>query len=245
LDTPGAHEPVSRLNQEMMKAVREALAGVDLVLLLVDASRRRHPEDELALALARSFAGPSLLVLNKIDLVEKPSLLPLLDYYRRQHDFRDYLPVSALTGENLPLLESTVVANLPGGERFYPAEELTDQPLRFLAAEIVREKILHETREEVPHAVAVVVDQFEEPAGGGRGLYRIHATVFVEREGQKGIVIGAQGQRLKKVGQAARKELEALLDAKVFLELFVKTRPDWRDDPRVAQLVDWRHGRTD
>lgn len=248
VDTPGTHEAGTRLNREMMKAVRQAVQGVDLVLLVVDASRPRNEEDDLALQLARGFAGPSLLVLNKIDLIEKEALLPLIDYYRQQHDFRDYLPVSALTSDNLKLLEDTIIANLPEGPPLYPPDTLTDQPMRFLAAEIIREKVLHETRQEVPHAVAVVVDKFEEPEpqpesdAGRHGLVRIHATVFVEREGQKGIVIGAGGQRLKKVGQAAREELEVLLGSRIYLELFVKARADWRDNPRVLELVDWRHG---
>jgi len=248
VDTPGTHEGPTRLNRRMMKTVQEALEGIDAVLLVVDASRAPNDEDDLALELARSSGRPVVLALNKIDLIDKPALLPLIARYQQRHDFRDYLPVSALRGENLPLLERALVAQLPEGPSLFPPDALTDQPVRFLAAEIIREKILHETRQEVPHAVAVVIEKFEEPAAQGdgagpaaRGLTRILATILVEKDSQKGIIIGAGGQRLKKIGQAARKEIESLQGGKVFLVLYVKTRPDWRELPAVEQLIDWRH----
>jgi GTP-binding protein Era len=239
LDTPGVHRPHTRMNQEMMRAVRDALEGVDLLVALVDASRPTNEEDEMTVELARRFAGPSLLVLNKIDLIRKEALLPLIERFRQLHDFREFIPMSALRGENLDLLERKIVECLPEGPALYPEDTYTDQPLRFMAAEIVREKILHETREEVPYATTVTIEQFEE-AQGENGLARIRAVILVEREGQKGIVIGAQGQRLKKVGQEAREELEALLGCRVLLELIVKAQPDWREHPGVERLIDWR-----
>lgn len=239
LDTPGVHHPRTRMNQEMMRAVRDALEGIDLLLVLVDSSRPTNEEDNMTVEIARKFPGPSFLVLNKIDVIQKQALLRLIDRFRQLHDFREFIPVSALRGENLDLLERKIVEYLPEGPALFPEDTYTDQPLRFLAAEIIREKILHETREEVPYATTVVVEQFEEPQGEN-GLARIRAVILVEREGQKGILIGAKGQRLKKVGQEAREELEALMGCRVFLELFVKAQPDWRQHPGVERLIDWR-----
>ena len=241
VDTPGTHRPSTRMNEQMMRAVREALEGVDLVLLLLDASRPTDEEDEMALELTRGSRAPAFLLLNKIDGIHKPELLPLIDTWREKHDFREIIPVSALTRENCALLERKIVETLPEGPAYFPADTLTDQPLRFLAAEIIREKIFHETRQEVPYATAVVIEKFEEPAEGSRSLTRIAATILVEREGHKGILIGAGGQKLKAIGRAARKELEDLLESKVFLELFVKTREDWREQDGVERLIDWRH----
>jgi GTP-binding protein Era len=239
LDTPGVHSPRTRMNQEMMRAVRDALEGVDLLVALVDASRPTNEEDEMTVELARKFSGPSFLVLNKIDAIRKEALLPLIERFRQMHDFREFIPVSALRGENLELLARKIIEYLPEGPALFPEDTYTDQPVRFMAAEIIREKLLHETREEVPYATTVTIERFEEPKGEN-GLARIHAVILVEREGQKGIVIGAQGQRLKKVGQEAREELEALMGCRVFLELFVKVQPDWREHPGVERLIDWR-----
>ena len=239
LDTPGVHNPHTRMNQEMMRAVRDALEGVDLLLVLVDSSRPTNEEDEMTVEIARKFSGPSFLILNKIDVIRKEALLPLIERFQKLHDFSEFIPVSARRGENLDLLEKKIVEYLPEGPPLFPEDMYTDQPLRFLAAEIIREKILHETREEVPYATTVVVEQFEE-AQGENGLARIRALILVEREGQKGILIGVKGQRLKKVGQEAREELEALMGCRVFLELFVKAQPDWREHPGVERLIDWR-----
>jgi len=242
VDTPGVHRPASRLGEKMMEAVREALEGIDLALVVVDASRAPGEEDEQAVALARAFAGPSFLLLNKIDSIAKPALLPLIERFRGLHAFEEFLPLSALTGENVKLLEERIIARLPEGPVYFPPDTLTDQPERFLAAEIVREKILLETRQEVPHGVAVVVDTFDESEAESRNLLRLHMVIFVEKENHKGILIGAGGARLKKIGQAARLELEKLLGRRVYLELLVKTREDWRDREGVERLVDWRHG---
>ena len=242
VDTPGVHRPHSRLNRQMMAAVQEALEGVNLVLLVVDAARRPSREDEQAVELVRSFGGPGFLVLNKIDLIEKPALLSLIDHYQKRHPFQEFIPLSARTGENLPLLEQKILEALPEAPPYFPPDTLTDQPMRFLAAELVREKIFRETRQEVPYGTAVVVEKFEEPESSlSRAVVRIHATIYVENDNHKGILIGAGGDRLKKIGQAARQDLEGLLGQKVYLELFVKTRKEWRERAGVERLIDWRH----
>ena len=255
VDTPGVHRPTSRLDQHMMKAIREALEGVDLVLLLVDATRPPGEEDAQALTLVREFGGAGFLLLNKIDRVEKPKLLPLIAHYGGLHSFQEFIPLSALHGDNLGLLEEKIIEYLPEGPPYFPPDTLTDQPERFLAAEIIREKVFNETRQEVPYATAVVVDRFEEPeptatpgaesaepARAARPLVRIHATIFVEKDNHKGILIGARGERMKRIGQAARQELEELLGRRVYLELFVKTRAEWRARAGVEELIDWRRG---
>ncbi len=190
---------------------------------------------------ARKFSGPSFLLLNKVDLIDKPALLPLIDRLRKEHRFREFIPLSALKGINVDVLEKKIIETLPEGPAYFPTDTLTDQPLRFMAAEIIREKIFFHMRQEVPYATAVIIDRYEEPVEDApRGLVRIHATILVERDGQKGILIGAQGQQLKRIGQAAREELEELLEHKVFLELFVKVQSDWREHGGVERLIDWR-----
>jgi len=255
VDTPGTHVPTSRMNQQMMRSVQTALDGVDLVLVVVDSSRPLNDEDEMAVGMATGFSGPSFLVLNKIDLVDKETLLPLIDHFQRRHVFREYIPTSARTGENRQKLEEKILEHLPEGPPLFPADTLTDQPMRFLAAEIIREKILYRTRQEIPYSTAVVVESYEEPEGWAEAqeageaerrarkkkpVVKIGATILVEREGQKGIIIGAKGQRLREIGEAARLELESFLNARVFLELYVKTRADWRRRAGVEQLIDWR-----
>ncbi|MFQ5776637.1 MAG: GTPase Era [Terriglobia bacterium] len=248
VDTPGTHEGDSWLHRHMMRAVREALEGVQLVLLVADATRTPNEEDGLSLELARGFPGPSFLLLNKIDrIAAKSTLLPLIERYRQEHNFKEFIPLSALRGENLALLEQKIVEHLPPGPAYFPPDTLTDQPERFLAAEIIREKIFRGTRQEVPYATAVVVDKFQEPdsvCAGGRPLARIHATLLVERPGQKAILIGSRGARMKQIGQAAREELESLLGCKVYLKLFVRTQADWRGQGGVERLVDWRYEKT-
>lgn len=251
VDTPGTHRPSSRMNEQMMRAVREALDGVDLTLVVIDASRRPNVEDEMAVELARGCSGPSFLLLNKIDLVEKPVLLPLIDRFRQSYSFQEFIPLSALTGENRRLLEQKIIDYLPEGPPYFPSDALTDQPTRFLAAEIIREKVFYHSRQEVPYSTAVVVETFQEPkslaslpkgrARADRPLVRIHATILVERSGQKGILLGANGERLKKIASTARRELESLLNARVYLGLFVKARASWRDQPGVERLIDWRY----
>jgi GTP-binding protein Era len=192
--------------------------------------------DHRAIARTQTFRGPRLLLLNKIDRVSKPSLLPLIERCRRAGEFADIIPISAREGTGVEDALAAMIARLPEGPPMFPPDQVTDQPERFLAAEIVREKAMTATREEVPHAVAVVVESFEE----GPTLVRISATVHVEREGQKGILIGAGGQTLKLIGTQARKELEALLGTKVFLELRVRVSRNWRDNPALVRQMDWR-----
>jgi GTP-binding protein Era len=236
LDTPGIHEPETRLGRGMMEEVRAALAERDLLLFVIDASRSVGPRDEKALARLRGTRAPVYLVLNKIDCTAKVRLLPLIDRVRGLHDFAEIIPVSALTGDNLDVLVERVVARLPEGPLYFPTDQITEQPLRFLAGEIVREKVIKLTRQELPYAAAVAVQQFEETPE----LVRISVEIFVERDGQKAIIIGRDGQMLKQIGTTARSELESILGEKVYLELHVRVRPDWRDDRRFLEELDWR-----
>lgn len=237
LDTPGIHDAETRFNRWMMDAVLEALKERDLLLLVIDSTRKPSPADEQSVELIRKAKAPAIAVFNKIDAVKPKSLLlPLMDQYSRWHEFEEYLPVSALAGDGLGDLRSAIVSRLPEGPAWFPPDHLTDQPERFLAAEIIREKVLHLTRQEVPHSVAVLIDEWkEEPR-----LLRILATIHVERPGQKAIVIGAQGARLKEAGAAARLELEAVFGRKVYLELFVKVSENWRENERFLRELDWR-----
>ena len=236
IDTPGLHRPDSVLGKQMSAEVEAAIEGVDVLALLLDVSEALGQGDHRAIARTQTFRGPRLLLLNKIDRVSKPSLLPLIERCRRAGEFADIIPISAREGTGVEDALAAMIARLPEGPPMFPPDQVTDQPERFLAAEIVREKAMTATREEVPHAVAVVVESFEE----GPTLVRISATVHVEREGQKGILIGAGGQTLKLIGTQARKELEALLGTKVFLELRVRVSRNWRDNPALVRQMDWR-----
>ena len=236
LDTPGIHEPDSVFNRRMMQTLGEALHERDLLLLVVDATREPDAEDERAIELVKGAGATAFAVFNKIDQVEpRTRLLPLLERYRGWHDFAEFLPVAALTGEGVEELRKAIVARLPAGPAWFPPDHVTDQPERFMAAELIREQILAQTRQEVPHAVAVVVDTWQQE---GR-LTRIAATIYVERPGQKGIIVGAAGARMKQIGSAARLEIEALLGSKVFLELFVKVQPKWRENEAFLKELDW------
>lgn len=239
MDTPGIHKPDTLLNRRMLASVKAALDQRDLLLFVADATRRISAEDREAVELIKTAHAPTLLLLNKIDcLRDKSALLGLMDGYRALHDFAEYLPVSALRGTGLDTLRFEIVRRLPPGPAYFPPDYITDQPERFLAAELVREKILLLTREEVPHSVAVVVDRWEELDR----LIRISATIMVERESQKGIIIGAKGAMLKRIGTDARREMEALFGRKIFLELFVKVQAKWREDRALLDAVDWRSG---
>ena len=237
VDTPGIHKSNTLLNQRMMDAVRTAADAPDLVLFVIDSLAPFCEQDAQAVDLVKKTGAPAIAVLNKVDrLKEKPKLLALIDRYRAIHDFAAYVPVSALQGGGLDVLRREIVSRLPEGPKLFPDDYLTDQPERFLAAEIVREKILHHTRQEVPHAVMVVIDSWEET----EKLVRIAATIYVERAGQKAILIGAGGEALKKTGTLARQELERVLGRKVFLQTTVKVKPDWREDPKLVGEADWR-----
>ncbi|MBZ5632803.1 MAG: GTPase Era [Acidobacteriia bacterium] len=236
VDTPGIHESSTLLNKRMMDQVR-ASADADVVLFLVDATAHFNDEDAGAVDLVKKTGAPAIAVFNKIDkLREKAKLLALIERYRGMHDFAAYIPISALKGDGVDLLRKEILARLPEGPALYPKDHLTDQPERFLAAEIIREKVLHLTRQEVPHAVAVMIEQWEDTAT----LMRIAATIYVERPGQKAILIGAGGALLKKIGTLARREIETLVGKKVFLQTFVKVRPNWRQDPEFLAATDWR-----
>jgi GTPase len=237
LDTPGIHKSDTLFNQWMMNTVRTAVEDRDLLLYLADATHRPGKEDSEALSLVGKSRAPVFLVLNKIDLLaDKALLLERIEQYKAIHEFDEYVPISASKGDGLDALTKLIAARMPEGEPFYPPDYLTDQPERYRIAELIREKILHFTSQEVPHSVAVVIEKWEETPK----LTRILATIFVEREGQKRIVIGAGGSVLKKIGTSARIEAEKMLDAKVFLEMFVKVRPNWREDPQFLNQIDWR-----
>ena len=236
MDTPGVHKPSSSLNRKMMQEVHTALQGCDLLLLLVDVTEKFGTGDQFVLDLVKRSGRPAMLLLNKIDRVEKSRLLPVMAEYSKLHAFREVIPISALKQEGLEMLQQKVLAALPEGPRYFPQEQLTDQPERFLAAELIREKILQHTGEEVPYASTVMIEQWEEKPK----LTRIAAAIYCEREGQKGIIIGKGGSVLKKIGAAARFEIEKRLGTKVFLELFVKVRAGWRDRADFVEQLDWR-----
>jgi GTPase len=237
IDTPGVHKPDSSLGRKMMVEVREALEGCDLILLIVDVTKRLGAEDEFALKMAQQTGTPVFLLLNKVDLLrDKKALLPIIEDYRKRHDFKEVIPLSALKKEGLDLLLEELVEALPAGPRYFSEDQITDQPVRFMAAEIIREQVLLATKEEVPYATTVVVDQFEE----GPRLTRVAATIYCDREGQKAILVGKGGQMLKKIGTAARHNIERMSGTKVFLELFVKVQPGWRDSRAFVDELDWR-----
>ena len=235
IDTPGLHRPDSALGRQMMGEVNAALDGVDVLALILDVSEDIGKGDRHAIERAARFEGTRILLLNKVDRIPKDSLLPIIESVGKLTDFAEIIPISALTGDGVDRVLEKFIEYLPSGEPHFPADQYTDQPERFLAAELIREKAMAGTFHEVPHAVAVLVDAFEETAK----LIRIRATIYVEREGQKGILIGRAGATLKKIGTEARKELEEILGAKIFLELFVKVLRDWRDNPQLVRQLDW------
>jgi GTPase len=237
VDTPGLHEASTALNRQLMREVAAALEGIDVLLMVVDASRTLPHTDSLLLEKGSRFGGKTILALNKTDLVSKPKLLPLMDAFAKAFPFAALVPISAKKGDGCQQLLDEILKQLPEGDPFFPEDQVTDQPERFLVGEIIREKAIDLTYHEVPHALAVIIDQFEESPK----LLRIHATLHVERDSQKKILIGHKGEMLKKIGTAARKELEALLGTKVFLAMFVKVVPGWRENPQKVRELDW-HG---
>jgi GTP-binding protein Era len=237
LDTPGIHRSDTMFNRRMMAEVRAALDERDLLLYVADATHQFREDDAQALDLIRKAATKAFLVLNKVDRVpQKEKLLPLIERYKEALEFAEYVPVSALKRQGLDDLRNTIVRYLPEGPAYFPADYITDQPERFLAAELIREKIIRATRDEVPHSIAVLIDKWEET---GR-LTRISATIYVEREGHKAIVIGTRGAMLKEIGTRAREEMEALFGRKFFLELFVRIQENWRENPAFLNDLDWR-----
>src|SRR5215475_7118284 len=235
IDTPGLHEGTTALNRQMMREVAAALEGIDVLLLMVDASSTLPHADGLLLEKAERFRNKTILVLNKVDRVPKPQLLPLLDAFGKAFPFAAMVPISALKGDGCDTLAKEILKHLPEGEPYFAEDQITDQPERFLAGELIREKAIQLTYHEVPHALAVMIDKYEETPK----LLRIHATLHVERDSQKKILIGHKGEMLKKVGTEARKELEKLLGSKIFLEMYVKVVPDWRENPTRVRELDW------
>lgn len=232
VDTPGIHRPLHKLNVRMVDAALESLREVEVVVALVDASNKTGAGDNFVVARLKEARVPVVLVLNKIDLLSnKADLLPLMAHYQKAMDFAAIVPISAATGDNIDALEREIRSRLPEGPPLYPDDYLTDQPQRVLAAETVREKVLIHTRDELPFTTAVVVDQFQEPKSA-KAPYRIFCTILVESESQKPIVLGRAGSMIKRIGTEARLDLEAALEAKVYLELHVKVKSDWRDNER-------------
>jgi len=237
LDTPGVHKPQSSLNKKMMREVHDALEGRDLLLLITDVTEKFGGGDEFVLDLVKRAGGHAFLLLNKIDRVDKNRLLPLIAQYSSKHEFQEIIPISALQRDGLDLLLDKVIHALPEGPRYFPQDQVTDQPERFLAAEIIREKVLIATGQEVPYASTVQVESWEESPK----LTKISAVLYCERDGQKKILIGKGGEMMKKIGTSARLEIERLLGTKVFLELFVKVEPNWRESREFVEGLDWRH----
>jgi GTP-binding protein Era len=236
LDTPGVHNPKSRMDRQMMQEVNDSLGGRDLLLLLFDPTRPLNDEDRESLELAKKSGTPCFLVLTKIDTIARDILLPRIDKYRTMHEFTEIIPVSAQKGRNLDTLRKEIVKHLPEGPLYFPPDYLTEQPARFLVGELVREKIIRETRQELPYSSAVVVERFDEKPN----IIHIAVSVVVEREGQKAIVIGKGGEMLKRVGTKAREEIEILLGKKVFLEIHAKVMKDWREDANFLDSLNWR-----
>jgi GTP-binding protein Era len=235
IDTPGLHDADSALGRQMMHEVAAALEGIDVLLLMVDASRAFPHADALLLEKAKRFRGKTILALNKVDRLPKPKLLPLIDAFQKAFEFSAIVPISALKGSGCEELLEEILRQLPESEPYFPEDQVTDQPERFLAAEIIREKAIQVMYHEVPYALAVFVEKFEETPK----LLRIEAILNVERDSQKKILIGHKGEMMKKIGTAARKELEELLGTKIFLGMFVKVVPGWREDPRKVRELDW------
>ena len=236
IDTPGVHKPDSALGRKMMVEVREALEGCDLVLLIADVTEKSGAGDRFVLDLAKQSDTPVFLLLNKIDRVEKGKLLAMIEQWRKLHQFREVIPISALQRDGLNILLRRLINTLPEGPRYFPDDQITDQPVRFMVGEIIRERVLAATREEVPYFTTVIVERFQED----EKLLRISAAIYCERQGQKGILVGKGGRMLKKIGTAARIEIEKMVGAKVYLELFVKLRPGWRNSREFVEELDWR-----
>lgn len=258
VDTPGVHKPGSSLDKRMMQEVHDALETRDAVLLMVDATRRldlpeageaepggtaarQQSEDEFVFDLLRKLDCPVFLLINKIDLVAREKLLPIIQHLSSLYSFAEVIPISARKRDGLDRLLTKLIDALPTGERYFPKDQFTDQPERFLVAELIRERILLETGEEVPYASAVVVERFEEPDPDAKApITRIAAAIYCERTGQKAILIGKGGSKLKAIGTAARKEIESLLGTRVFLELHVIVKDNWRESRGFVESLDWR-----
>jgi GTP-binding protein Era len=240
VDTPGIHKPTHRMNVRMVDAALESMRSVDLVGVVLDASQKPGGGQQHLFSLVKSIAVPVVLVLNKIDVVGKAKLLPIIERVSREREFSAIVPVSAATGDGVSILENVFLEHLPEGEALYPADYLTDQPERFFVAEIVREQVLQHTHAELPFSTAVVVDQFDEVESGK--LLRLYCTILVDRSSQKPIILGRGGEMIKAIGTAARLELERFFETKVFLDLHVKVKSEWREDERLLDELMKRPG---
>ena len=238
LDTPGIHKPQSRLGDFMMKSALNTLNEVEAILFLIDVSEGLGGGDRFIIEKLAQVNTPVFLVMNKIDKVEPEQLLPIIEQYRTLHDFAEVVPVSAKQGNNVNTLVSTLFGYMEEGPQYYPDDQVTDFPEQFICAEFIREKILHVTREEIPHSIAVYIESMEKKENG---VVHIGAVILVERDSQKGIVIGKQGVFLKEIGRQARMDIERLLGSKIFLELWVKVKKDWRNRESVLKELGFRH----
>lgn len=238
LDTPGIHKPQSKLGNYMMQTAESALKEVEAALFLVDVSEGIGGGDRYIIEQLKKVKTPVFLVMNKIDKVTPEQLLPMITQYNELYPFAEIVPISALNGNNVPTLLEQLTKYLPEGPQYYPADQITDHPEQFVVAELVREKILHMTREEIPHSIAVAIEDMRVQENG---VVYIGAVIFVERDSQKGIIIGKRGELLKEVGKQARRDIEALLGSRTFLELWVKVKKDWRNQERVLKDLGFRH----
>jgi GTP-binding protein Era len=238
LDTPGIHKPETSLGRKMMGEVRDAIEGCNLILLIVDVAARHNPLDPFVMDIVKKSNTPAFLLLNKIDLLGtgKEKLLTIIEQFRQAHEFQEIIPISARRKQGLDLLLEKLVDAMPEGPHYFPSDQITDQPMRFMVAETVREQIMLATSEEVPYSTSVEVENFEE----GARLTRISAVIYCEREGQKAILVGKGGSMLKKIGTAARKQIEEMVGTKVYLELFVKVVANWRESRQFVDELDWR-----
>jgi GTPase len=236
LDTPGIHRPLHRMNVRMVDAAVDTIREVDVLGLVVDVTEPPGKGDKFVLDLVKHAKAPVFLILNKIDLVKKSRLLPIIQRFSEAGTFAEIIPLSASTGDNVDRLERALIDRLPEGERLYPEDYLTDQPERFFAAEIVREKLLQFTHAEIPFSSAVVVDRFEEPSAA-QAILKLYCTIVVDRESQKPIVVGRGGEMIKKIGTAAREDLERFFDSRVFLDLHVRVKSEWREDDAVLDDI--------
>ncbi|GAF22949.1 MULTISPECIES: GTPase Era [Shouchella] len=234
IDTPGIHKPKHRLGDFMMKVATNTLREVDLILYVIDADAKFGPGEQFIIDRLKDTKTPVFLIVNKIDKVSRDALLEIIASYRERYEFEEVVPVSALEGENVETMMDQIKVHLDEGPQYYPSDQITDHPERFIVAELVREKALHVTKEEIPHSLAVVIEQMKRR---DNGKVYVGATIIVERSSQKGIIIGKHGSMLKEIGQKARVDIEALLGSSVFLELWVKVQKDWRNRP--SQLKDY------
>ena len=238
IDTPGIHKPKHKLNEYMVKIALHTLDEVDIVLFMTEAGESIGGGDRYIIERLQNVKKPVFLLINKIDLVQKSSLLPLIDEFSRLYNFAEIFPVSALHGDNVSGLSEAIVKRLPEGPQYFPDDAVTDQPMRFIAAELVREKIFQLTYEEIPYSIAVGIEEFREEKE--KNVVFIRAVIFVDKDSQKGIVIGKGGTMLKRVGQLAREELEAIMGIKVFLELWVKVKSGWRGDDMILRMLGYK-----